>query len=191
MAAAIGPFEAIVLAAGLGRRFGGGKLTSPYRGGRLLDGAVRAALAAPVRAVRVVVGHDADAVGAAALAQGPVEIVFAERHAEGLAESLKAGIASLPPDTAGAFIFLGDMPDIPPGLAKRLAEALTEAPGEADAAAPVFEGRRGHPVLIAAPLFPAVMALKGDQGAGRLLTRAVTVPTSAEGVLFDVDLPPL
>lgn len=185
MAAAIGPFEAIVLAAGLGRRFGGGKLTSPYRGGRLLDGAVRAALAAPVRTVRVVVGHDAEAVAAAGRAVGPVEIVVAERHAEGLAESLKAGIASLPPDAAGAFVFLGDMPDIPPGLAARLAEAL----GESDAAAPVFEGRRGHPVLLSARLFPAVMSLSGDQGAGRLLGGAVLVPTDEAGVLFDVDAP--
>lgn len=183
---ATGPLEAIVLAAGLGRRFGGKKLTSPYGGGRLLDGAVRAALAAPVRAVRVVVGHDAEAVAKAAKALGPVEIVQAERHAEGLAETLKAGIASLPADTAGAFVFLGDMPRIPPDMAAKLAEAL----GESDAAAPVWEGQRGHPVLISARLFPAVMTLQGDQGAGRLFKDNIAlVPTGDQGVLFDVDLP--
>lgn len=183
---ATGPLEAIVLAAGLGARFGGGKLTSPYAGGRLLDGAVRAALAAPVRTVRVVTGHDAEAVARAARALGSVEIVQAERHAEGMAESLKAGIASLPADTAGVFVFLGDMPRIPHDMAERLAAAL----GEADAAAPVCEGRRGHPVLLSARLFPAVMALTGDQGAGRLLKDSIAlVPTRDQGVLFDVDTP--
>jgi molybdenum cofactor cytidylyltransferase len=180
---ATGALEAIVLAAGLGARFGGGKLTSPYAGGRLLDGAVRAALAAPARTVRVVTGHDAEAVTEAARALGLVEIVHAARHAEGMAESLKAGLASLPADTAGVFVFLGDMPAVPHDMAARLTAAL----GEADAAAPVCGGQRGHPVLLAARLFPAVMALSGDQGAGRLLGGAALVPTEDRGVLFDVD----
>lgn len=183
---ATGPLEAIVLAAGLGRRFGGGKLTSPYADGRLLDNAVRAALAAPARSVRVVTGHDAEAVAEVARALGPVQIVHAEHHAQGMAQSLKAGIASLPADTAGVFIFLGDMPAVPHDMAGKLAAAL----GEADAAAPMLDGRRGHPVLLSARLFPAVMTLAGDQGAGRLLGGAVLVPTEDTGVLFDVDSPP-
>ncbi len=183
---ATGALEAIVLAAGLGTRFGGAKLTSPYQGGTLLDGAVRAALAAPIRSVRVVTGHDAEAVEAAAHRLGAVEIVPAVRHAEGMAESLKAGVASLPADTVGVFVFLGDMPAIPHDMAGRLADAL----GKSDAAAPVCEGQRGHPVLISARLFPAVMALMGDQGAGRLFKDNIAlVPTQDQGVLFDVDVP--
>ena len=39
----------------------------------------------------------------------------------------------------------------------------------APAAAPVFEGRRGHPVLVSRGLFKALLGLEGDQGAaGRL-----------------------
>ena len=49
-------FEAVVLAAGAGRRFGGGKLLAPWAGGALLDGALAAAFAAPVRRVIVVTG---------------------------------------------------------------------------------------------------------------------------------------
>ena len=41
-------YEAIVLAGGSGSRFGGGKLLAPFRGGELIDGALRAAFAAPV-----------------------------------------------------------------------------------------------------------------------------------------------
>jgi len=50
--------EAIVLAAGSGARFGGAKLTAPWRGGVLLDGALAAAFQAPVRTVTVVTGAD-------------------------------------------------------------------------------------------------------------------------------------
>ena len=51
--------HALVLAAGFGSRFGGGKLMTPWRSGVLLDGALAAAFAAPVGAVHVVVGADA------------------------------------------------------------------------------------------------------------------------------------
>ena len=50
--------SAIVLAAGFGTRFGGGKLTAPWRGGRLIDGAVTCARAARVDQVVVVTGAD-------------------------------------------------------------------------------------------------------------------------------------
>ena len=42
-------FEAVILAAGSGSRFGGGKLLAPWGAGVLLEGALAAALAAPVR----------------------------------------------------------------------------------------------------------------------------------------------
>jgi molybdenum cofactor cytidylyltransferase len=188
--------EAIVLAAGSGSRFGGGKLLAPWRGGVLLDGALAAAFAAPVRTVTVVTGAGADRVAAAARAfaetagqTGRLRLVHAPDHAEGMAATLRTGIAALPADTEAAFVFLGDMPAIPHAILPRLAEALAGA----DAAAPEFEGRRGHPVLIGAALFPALSALKGDEGARKVLAglgdRLALVEAPDDGVLFDVDRP--
>jgi molybdenum cofactor cytidylyltransferase len=186
--------EAVVLAAGAGARFGGGKLVAPWRGGVLLDAALATAFAAPARSVSVVWGADARVAAAAeafAVGAGQSErlrLVHAPRAGEGMAESLKAGLASLSSDTVGAFVFLGDMPRVDPGLAARLAEAL--GPG-AQAAAPAFEGRRGHPVLFAAAIFPRVAALSGDRGAAAVLANLgealVLVPSPDDGVLFDVD----
>ena len=59
--------EAVVLAAGSGSRFGGGKLLAAWGAGVLLEGALAAAFAAPVRGVTVVIGADAEAVAAAAI----------------------------------------------------------------------------------------------------------------------------
>jgi len=185
--------EAVVLAAGAARRFGGGKLTAPYAGGVLLDGALAAAFAAPVRSVTLVTGTDAAAVEAAARVWAErsgqaarLRIVHASDHAEGMAASLRAGVASLPEDAAGAFVFLGDMPRVPLAVLELLAARL----GAGDlCAAPVFQGRRGHPALFACALFPDLLALTGDQGARAVLQRvgAALVEAPDEGVLFDVD----
>ncbi len=188
--------EAIVLAAGFGARFGGGKLTAPWRDGVLLDGALAAALAAPVRTVTVVWGADpavpeaAGAFAGRAAQASRLRLVNAADHAEGMAATLRAGIASLALDTGGAFIFLGDMPRVPVAVLAKLADAL--AAGSA-AAAPVFQGRRGHPVLFSAPLFPELLSLTGDEGARAVLQKLgaalSTVEAPDEGVLFDIDLP--
>ncbi|MGA0603719.1 nucleotidyltransferase family protein [Caulobacter sp. KR2-114] len=191
-----GRLEAVVLAGGFGARFGGGKLSAAWRGGALIDGALAAAFAAPARAVTVVTGADpavADAARAVAAARGEarrLRLVHAADHAEGMAATLRAGIAALPADAAGAFVFLGDMPRIPAAVLPALAAAVTAG---APAAAPTWAGQRGHPVLFAAALFPGLLALTGDEGA-RTVLRALgpalaLVEAPDDGVLFDVDTP--
>ena len=191
-----GALEAIVLAAGYGARFGGGKLTRPWRGGVLLDGALAAAFAAPARAVTVVIGADPAVEEAArAFAEGAgeaarLQLVRAADFAEGMAASLRAGIAALPEDAAGAFVFLGDMPRVPPAVLPALAAALAQG---APAAAPTFGGQRGHPVLFGRGQFPALAALTGDAGARAVLQQLgdalALAPSPDDGVLFDVDRP--
>lgn len=195
-AARPGGLEAIVLAAGSGVRFGGGKLTAPWRGGALLDGALEAAFAAPARSVWLVTGADPGVAWAArnfATRRGTIlrlNIVHARDHALGLSASLKAGVAALPEDAAGAFVLLGDMPLIPHDVPFRLALALA---GDALASAPMFDGRRGHPVLFSAALFGDLLDLEGDEGAREVLEglgeRLALIEAADAGVLFDIDAP--
>ncbi len=185
-----------MLAAGEGARFGGGKLLAPWNGGVLLDGALASAFAAPVRRVSVVWGADASVAEAAesfALKSGDqarLTLVYSPYHAQGLSRSLAAGIASLAADCLGAFVFLGDMPRAPVALSSRM--AMTLAAG-AVAVAPIFEGRRGHPVLFDQSLFAALQNLTGDRGAGDLLNslgdRLALIESPDDGVLYDVDRP--
>jgi molybdenum cofactor cytidylyltransferase len=188
--------EAIVLAAGSGARFGGGKLTHPWRGGALIDGALAAALAAPVRSVTVVTGADSGVAAAArAFAErtgdaGRLRLVHCADHAEGMGATLRAGVASLPGDATGVFVFLGDMPRVPPDVLPRLAAALAAG---APAAAPTHAGQRGHPVLFSRDLFADLAASRGDEGARATLKalggQLALVETDDPGVLFDVDRP--
>ncbi|HEX7759458.1 MAG TPA: NTP transferase domain-containing protein, partial [Caulobacteraceae bacterium] len=109
-------------------------------------------------------------------------------HAEGMAATLRAGLASLPRDAAGAFLFLGDMPMVPTAVLPALAQALAEG---ALAAAPTFEGQRGHPVLFSRSLFQGLLALTGDAGARNVLRglgpALVLVEAPDDGVLLDID----
>lgn len=190
-------FEAIVLAAGSGSRFGGGKLLAPWRGGVLLDGALAAALAAPARSVILATGAQGDRVAATArrLAHRMGEderlrIVEVADHAEGMGASLRVAAAALPDDAAGVFVFLGDMPRVPLAVLAQMAAAVRAG---APAAAPQFDGRRGNPVLLGAGLIPALGALSGDKGAREILSelgaRLALVEAPDDGVLFDVDRP--
>lgn len=178
-----------MLAGGAGARFGGAKLSAPWRGAPLISAALAAACASPAAGVTLVTGADpalADLARAACAA--PFAVVHAADWAEGLAASLRAGWRAAPEDADAVFVFLGDMPRTPHGMAARLVPALTTG---AAAAAPTYCGRRGHPVLVGRELAGAVARRRGDAGLGAILDslgeRLALVPTDDEGVLFDVD----
>ncbi len=183
--------QAIVLAAGAGSRFGGGKLLAGWRGRPLIIAAVEAALAAPVDEVIVVLGCEAERVAAAlaAITAARLRLVVADEWAHGLSASLRTGVKSLPADSSGFLLFLGDMPLIPADLPPRVMAALDDG---ALAVQPFHGETPAHPVGFAAPLYSALMALKGDVGAGALLRGlpgVVRLACAEPGAVFDVDRP--
>jgi molybdenum cofactor cytidylyltransferase len=145
--------------------------------------------------VAVVVGSEADAVASSArrLAERlghaeRLDIVLAPDHDLGLSASLKAGIRACA-DADGVLVFLGDMPAIPTSAAEGVAVSLARG---ALAAATVAAGRRGHPVGLSRRLFPEILALEGDAGAGGLLDRlgpALVLTPIEPSALIDVDTP--
>jgi len=109
------------------------------------------------------------------------------RADEGQATSIAAGIASAA-SADGWLIALADMPAIPPGVARMVADALRTG---AMTAAPTYNGQRGHPVGFAAALRDELLALVGDTGARSILARHPPLPIAINdgGVLYDVDAP--
>lgn len=172
-------FAALVLAAGRGERFGGGKLDAPFRGEPLLAHALRAACAAPVERV-LLVTREGQAVPSNDPRLGVLRI-----DSDSLSASLKAGLAEL----AGAeavFVFLGDMPLVPHDLAARLAEAI----GDGLAAVPEFDGRPAHPVLLSRRAVALARDLSGDRGLGALLAGrgdVVRLAVDDPGAAADID----
>ena len=191
-----GPWDAIVLAAGQGQRFGGGKLTAVLDGQSLVAGALTTAFRAPVRRVFVAVGPDPeirDAVNLAARRLAETDrlvIVSVDNAIAGMGVSLAQAACAAPDDARGVFVFLGDMPSIDHRTPERLAAALRQSD---DIVAPVYLGQRGHPVLFGAAWLPALRALSGDEGARNLIARAgaclIQVAVEDPGVCLDVDRP--
>lgn len=172
---------ALVLAAGAARRFGSDKLSASFAGEPLAHHAIRAARAAPVDRVLVVCAQDFR-IGAW---PGDPRVEAVRIASTALSESLKAGVSAVEP-AEGAFIFLGDMPLIPYGVAAQLAAAL----GGNFAAIPRHAGKAGHPVLLSRRAFADIGRLTGDEGAGRLLKQrddVIFVDVDADGILLDVD----
>lgn len=182
----------VVLAGGVGERFGGNKLGVHLAGKPLLTYALAAAAAASDDIV-VVVGTGVEvaelAFAWASLNHKTVRIVAATDQSEGMGASLRAGLDALDAETEGAFVFLGDMPFVPVSIIPLLADALARG---APAVAPAFEGVRGHPVLLGRRLIARRSLLAGDRGAGALLSREpglVLIETHDDGVVLDIDTP--
>jgi molybdenum cofactor cytidylyltransferase len=125
-----------------------------------------------------------------ALAGADVFIRPAPDWAEGMAATLRTGVAALSPQAEGVCVFLGDMPLAPVGMCGALVEA---AQASSYAARPRFEGKPGHPVAFTRAAFPDLMALQGDQGATALLKehpeRVAYCDTADSGALLDIDTP--
>ena len=186
-----GDVAAVILAAGQGRRMGGpNKLLARFDGIPLVRRVVESALQSQASPVLVVTGHQADEI-AAALAGLDVELVLNPDYAEGLATSLKAGIAALPGSVAGALVVLADMPGVTGAVLDRLMEAFRARTGPS-IILPTAGGKRGNPVLWSRHFFPELMGVSGDTGARHILARheeAVERVEIGAAAGLDVDTP--
>jgi molybdenum cofactor cytidylyltransferase len=188
----MGPSElrigAIVLAAGQSRRLGSNKLVRPIAGKAVIHHVLEAIDAAIKEPAIVVTGHESELIEAA-VAENNARCVFAANHAEGMSQSLKAGVLQIPVTWDAALICLGDMPLLSCGLIERI---LREA-GTDRIVIPCFEGQRGNPVLWGRTFFTRLTQLCGDSGGKVLLSefddRTVDVDWHVADPFLDVDTP--
>jgi molybdenum cofactor cytidylyltransferase len=183
---------AIILAAGRSTRMGGpNKLLAELNGKTLVRIVAEQAVASKATSVTVVTGHQAAEVEKA-LAGLKVKFVCNPDFAEGLAGSVKAGIAAVPADADGAVVCLGDMPLVDTRLIDRLIEAFAPDRGSL-ITVPVSDGRRGNPVLWSRRFFGELMTLEGDIGARHLIMKhgeaVAEVPVEGHGAFLDIDTP--
>ena len=183
-------FGAVVLAAGLSSRMAPvNKLLISLGDRPVIWHVVQTALDAGLDPVTVVSGHDREAVRAV-LASLPVRIVGNDDYKEGLASSIRAGVAAIAADVGAALFLLGDMPLIAPHHLRPLLAAFVPAKGRS-ICIPTYRTRRGNPVLWSTQHFPRLLKLSGDQGA-RVLFRDLAdqileVDMPDDAVLVDID----
>jgi molybdenum cofactor cytidylyltransferase len=178
--------ESLLLAAGASRRFGEQKLLHPMPDGRplILHSLANLGRWDPL----VVIGEGEGALAGLLRGEG-VRFTLCRDSALGMGHSLAHGVA-MTPEADGWILALGDMPAIAPESIARVRQAMQQG---AALAAPVYQGRRGHPVGIAARFRSELEGLQGDRGARGLLQRhadaLILVPCDDPGILLDIDTP--
>jgi len=185
-------FVGILLAAGRGSRFdpAGSRnklLQALPDGDQVAAASARALLGAVPRVVAVVRPEDA---ATASLLRGMgCEVMACADAGSGMAASLVCGVQHAQ-DADGWLIALADMPFVRPATMAALMREVGEG-GPASIAAPMHEGQRGNPVAFGRAHLPALLALRGDQGArGILKNNPVNeVAVDDPGILQDIDTP--
>ncbi len=176
----------VILAAGAGRRFGGGiKQLARHDGEPLVRRACRTALDAGLAPVLVVLGAHADVVGDA-LRDLDVIPIHNARWEDGMGTSLACAIRALDETVVDVAVLLADQPLITPAHVRALTAARLAA--AADLAATDTGATLGVPAVFARALFPTLAALTGDRGARDLIARTdrrVTVPFAPAAVDID------
>jgi molybdenum cofactor cytidylyltransferase len=183
----------VVLAAGAGRRFGGGKQLAELDGRPLLEHALSAAAAVESGLDRrfVVLGANAERILATIDMHGH-EVVLCTDWQEGLAASVRSGvIAARAAGAEAILITLGDQPRVGAEAIARVLDARGGPDGSSGAVRGSYEGVPGHPALLEGRLFDALLAVRGDEGARGVFKSANThlVPCDDVAVPTDVDLP--
>jgi molybdenum cofactor cytidylyltransferase len=199
---AIQTTAAIILAAGSSSRMGGGrhKLMLLLEGRPVLAHVIDATLASQARPIVVVIGHQS------AQVRSQIEhfttykdiVVIENAHfQEGMSSSLRLGIQTLLANgyknaqvyIDSTLILLGDQPLITSSIIDGLITAY-RANGNL-IVAPLYNGKRGNPVLFDHSLFPELMEVTGDEGGRTVLNHhrdeVELVETGNTQAIFDVD----
>lgn len=180
--------HAIVLAAGASSRFG-----SPKQLVRIGDRPLLSLIAGRAgevvgQALIVVLGAGAAEL-TALLKHSPGTVIVNRQWREGMASSIRAGIARLPPSCAGVMLVLADQACVATEDLRRLAGAWRRQP--LCIAAASYGATTGAPAIFPRHVFAELAGLRGDCGARALLKRhadrLVRVPMASAA--FDLDTP--
>ena len=183
-----GEIVGVLLAAGASTRFGSDKLWAPLPDGTPVALASARALLAGTDRALVVLRPERSELGKFLCAHG-MQPVVCQDAAAGMGASLACGVKAAA-EAAGWLIALADMPFLRSSTVSAVAQAVRAG---ALIAAPVWNGRRGHPVGFGRQCYPALATLRGDTGARELLAahadRITRVRCDDPGIMRDIDLP--
>lgn len=182
--------KGIVLAAGLGTRLGQVKPLLLVDGIPALARAIAALREGGVDRIVVVLGSAAEEIcGTVDLSS--CRVVVNPEYAVGLSTSLRAGIASLAPESEGCLILHADLPWISPSTVRAV---LARAEAGAPLARATYRGLPGFPVFLHRSTFAGLVpTLAGDRGAKEYLAEHAAEVEKVEvddpGAVLDVDWP--
>ena len=158
---------AAILAAGTSSRLGRPKQLLTLDGESLIRRVARTVVAANCARVMVIVGRDADAIGAE-LNGLPVETIVNDGWREGMASSVRAAVSNAG-DGEALLLTPCDLPLLSSAHLRALIEKF-EREG-APIVASRYNETLGAPLIVARDLWPELLQLRGDVGARRVIMK--------------------
>jgi len=181
---------AVILSGGASRRMGSPKALVSYQGASFLEHLLSVTRHPAIGVRRVVLGPDADAISQQ-VTLAPDEIVINRDWELGQLSSIHAALRSLPEGTQGMLLCPVDHPLVSAALVDALVRTFLET--RAPVVLPMFERRRGHPVIFAAAVYEELLRAPMDTGARAVVwahnSDLQEVSTTEEGCVVNLNDP--
>jgi len=181
---------AVILSGGASSRMGSPKALLPYQGRPFLEHLLEIISRPEIGARRVVLGADAESI-AKAVPLKANEMIINAQWEKGQLSSIQAAVRKLPAGTDGVLVFLIDHPLISSALVGELIAQFYKS--KKPIVLPVYEGRRGHPVIFSASLYPELLRAPLETGARAVVwahaDEVEEVPTNEEGCVLNLNDP--
>lgn len=164
------------------------KLILPFGEKTIIETVVNNAVQSKVDEVLVVLGSNAEKI-AEKIQNLPARTTVNPDFHQGMLSSIQWGFESLHEDTKAVLIMLGDQPLIPSSVISKIIEAYKQT-GKG-IILPVYNKRRGHPILIDIKYRDEVKQINPDMGLRALIHNhgedILEVEVDSPGILKDID----
>ena len=184
----MGGLWAIILAAGESKRMGFPKMLLPFNGISMLENVIRNIKGSVIDNTLVILGAEREAL-TELVSKSSVTYCFNDNYKEGMLSSVKCGFRNLPSDFEAVLVFQGDQPFISSKVINMVIEGYRSS-GKG-IVIPVYEKKRGHPILIDRKYRKEIETLDKQEGLRSLSRKfsedVMEVKTDDRGILRDFD----
>jgi molybdenum cofactor cytidylyltransferase len=184
----MGKIWSIILAAGESKRMGFPKMLLTFNGKTMIENVIDNIADSDSDNILVVLGANMDEL-IDLISKYDVKYCYNENYKEGMLSSVQCGFKNLPPDYGAAMVFQGDQPFISSAVINSIIAAYKSS--NHGIVIPVYEGKRGHPLLLDCRYREQIGKLDPDEGL-RSISHIFNddifeVTTDNPGILRDFD----
>jgi molybdenum cofactor cytidylyltransferase len=179
---------AIILAAGESKRMGFPKMLLVFDNKSMIENVIENVTNSVVDNIMVVLGSDREKL-VKVVEVCPVSYCYNDNYKKGMLESVKCGFRNIPSDFEAVLVFQGDQPLITPEVINSIIVAYKSS-GKG-IVIPVYENKRGHPLLIDKKYKDEIEKLDSHEGlrslASHFINDVLEVETNDRGIIIDFD----